>query len=212
MFEQDQENNLIVFQVYALDVQYPWWPWILPSFLLVLIVFRTVAGQPQQTSFQGPGRLLLLIPGTTTLLRDIQFYTLTRLVGQLTERQLPLPDALTLAGCSVGNRDLDVACQLEAERVRRGQPAELPRGLWQPGELPPLLHACLSAPSGEIPISEQLHGVADHYRRRLAMNLAWMHHVVPSLLLLLLGGGIALCYSFVVMWPISQLYQSLSIW
>jgi len=169
------------------------------------------AGRNGQVAFRGPGRILLLIPGVSALLRDIRFYTLTRMLCLLVERQLPLPDALMISGCCVGDSHLERACCEEADATRRGIRTELPKGVWRRGQLPPLLHACLAQESAnERVFADQLRGVSGHYQKRIWLSLSWLQHVIPPLLLVAIGGSAAVIYGLALMWPVGELYRSLT--
>ncbi len=201
----------VFYGLYAADQRHPAWPWILPCALIAVLAIWMLAGRNGQVAFRGPGRILLLIPGVSALLRDIRFYTLTRMLCLLIERQLPLTDALVIAGGCVGDVHLERACHAEADATRRGLRQELPQGVWRRGQLPPLLHACLVQQSvSEHVLTDQLRGVAGHYQKRIWMSLSWLQHVIPPLLLVAIGGSAAVIYGLALMWPVGELYRSLS--
>ncbi len=201
----------VFFQLYVWDTRYSRWLWIIPGLLAAVLLVWLVGIGGRSLSFRGADSLFLLIPGMRGLVRDIRFYTLTHMIGLLTERQLPLPEALLLAGAAVGDRKLEQACVNESERIRLGQPPKIPDGLWRPGQLPPLLHACLTQhekEDGSTGIDTT--GIAEQYRQRVQWNLIWLQHIVPGVLLLGFGGTAAVCYTLALIWPIGRLYDSLS--
>lgn len=200
----------VVFHIMALDERYPQWTWVVPGGLLLVILVWVLSGRSGRMAFRGPERLLLLIPGVRSLIRDLQFYTLTRMTWLLVERELPLPTALLLAGGCVGNRHLEAACAEEAGRIRRGARSEQPEGRWQPGQMPPLLQVSVAHEAqNDGQLLERLMGVAAHYQRRMGLNLAWLQHVIPGALLVLFGGGAVFVYGVILMWPVAKLYESL---
>ncbi len=198
--------------IYAYDERYPQWPWVCPAVLLALVLIWVISGRASQMAFRGPERLLLLIPGVRGLVRDLQFYALTRMTGLLIERQLPLSDALMLAGSCAGDYHLESASRLQADAVRRGTTVTVSTGHWKKGQMPPLLQACISHPvDNDTQLIERLRGVASHYQHRIGLNLAWLQHVIPGALLVVVGGGATFIYAIALMWPVRELYQSLSV-
>jgi len=211
LIDLGSEMPTVFYWLYAADQRYPAWPWVLPCGLIASLLVWTLARWNGQVAFRGPGRLLLLIPGVSALVRDIRFYTLTRMLCLLVERQLPLPDALIIAGCCLGDSHLERACRHESASIRRSLRRELPAGVWRPGQLPPLLHACLAQQSvNEQVFASQLRGVAGHYQKRIWMSLSWLQHVIPPLLLVTIGGTAAVIYGLALMWPVGELYRSLT--
>lgn len=202
----------IVWQLAALDERHPEWPWYASVVLLLAMLLWLLSVRSGRMAFRGPERLLLVIPGIQSLIRDLQFYTLTRMTGLLIERQLPLPDALLLAGGCVGDGRLEAACSREAARIRQGASAEAPVGRWRPGRLPPLLQASVSHEAhSDRQLCDRLLGVAMHYQRRMGLNLAWLQHVIPGAMLVLFGGGAVFIYSISLIWPVARLYESLNV-
>lgn len=211
LIDMGSEIPSLFYWLYAADERYPTWPWILPCGLMVALGVWMLTGRSGQVAFRGPGRVLLLIPGVSALIRDIRFYTVTRMLCLLVKRQLPLPDALIIAGSCVGDGDLELACRAEADAIRRGVRTELPDGVWRRGQLPPLLHACLVQDSlAEDVFADQLLGVAGHYQKRIWLSLTWLQHVIPPLLLIAIGGSAAVIYGLTLMWPVSELYRTMT--
>lgn len=187
------------------------WLWLIPLLLLLLAGFWLLSGRAASMAFRGPERLLLLLPGVGTLLRDLQFYTVSRMLSLLTDRQLPLPDALILAGSSCGSLPLETACRQLAEQVRNGQPDHSQEVRWRRSQLPPLLQACLLQPLTEAGrFSLRLKAVTDFYRERLQFNTTWIRTVLPVALFLVIGGGAVLIYVTAVFWPVVEIYRRLA--
>ncbi|MCA9083805.1 MAG: type II secretion system F family protein [Planctomycetaceae bacterium] len=195
-----------------LDERYSWWPIIFPAALLFWIVLWLLSGRASAVAFRGPERVFLLLPGVRGLIRDLRFYTLSRMLNLLVHRETPLPDALVLSGACVGDRHLDRACQNLAEQLQRGNiPEEALRQPWVPGRFPPLLAAGLKqSGTDENQLRERLESITGYYRRRLQISMTWMKNVVPVLLFFVVGGGAVLLYSTSMFWSISELYRQLS--
>ena len=202
----------IVYWIHACDERYPQWPWVCSAAALAVVLAWLVSGRAERMAFRGPERVLLLIPGVRSLVRDLQFYTLTRMVALFIQRELPLPDALRLAGSCVGDAGLETACSVEAAAIQRGESTSGPDGRWRRGQMPPLLQACVTHHvEHDSELVDRLGGVAGHYQRRISLNLAWLQHVIPGSLLVLFGGGAVFVYVMTLMWPVSELYRSLTV-
>lgn len=145
------------------------------------------------------------------MVRDLQFYSLTRMLCLMVERELPLPDALLLAGSCSGNGRLEQACGQAAAQVSAGTRPELQDRPWRAGELPPLVTVCLQESSGQADtLNQQLLGVAGFYRRRLQTSRAWLRNIVPVAMFIIIGGGSVVAYGLTVFWPVTQIYYLLS--
>lgn len=197
-----------------LDAELWWWPLAIPVLALAAAVIWAASGRAAMLSFRGPERLLLIIPGIAGLVRDLHFYNLSRLLSLMVERQIPIPNALRLAGACSGSQHLDEACQTAAQRLDRGEPlASGEPSDWRPGKLPPVLFACLQQSAlNEAQLRNRLSGVTGFYQRRLDLSLTWMKSVIPVALFVVIGGGTVVLYSFVVYWPVIEVYRNFNIY
>lgn len=190
----------------------PGWTLLIPLAGLALFVLWTMSGRAAAMAFRGPERLFLLLPGVGALVRDLHYYTLTRMLSLLTERGLPLHDALTLAGGASGSARLELACREMATRVQRGQSTadEPASGTSQKKQLPSLLRVCLKqVEHNEARMVHRLRSVADFYRNRLQRNSAWVKLLMPIVLFIVIGGGCVLLYATMIFWPVTELYRNL---
>lgn len=195
---------------------HPGWTMAIPATAGIMLAFWIVSGRASSMSFCGPERLLLLLPGVGALVRDLQFYTLSRMLSLLIERRLPLQDAMELAGAASGSKSLDAACRRAAAAIRQGDTggmkAQSPddgRG-WRIGRLPPLLRVCLQQTSLTAERFElRLRSVTQFYRNRLEFNTTWLRTVMPLLMLLIVGGGTVLLYATALFWPVIEIYRKL---
>jgi type II secretory pathway component PulF len=134
------------------------------------------------------------------------------MLSLLTERGLPLQDALTLAGGASGSSRLDFACREMAARVQRGQPITDDALPWtsRKKQLPSLLRVCLKqVEHQEARMVHRLRSVADFYRNRLQRNSAWVKLLMPVVLFIVIGGGCVLLYAAMIFWPVTELYRNL---
>jgi len=193
----------------------PWWTYVVPVGLLVLAGFWIISGRAATMAFRGPEKIFLLLPGVRPLVRDLQNYTLTRMLSLLADRGLTLPDALTLAGGASGSVKLELACNEVSAKIRSGDGISGSNAANGPQaqrrySLPPLLDVCLQ----QVQYSEdrlvlRLRTIADFYRNRLERNFAWLRLLMPFVMFVVVAGGCALFYSVMVFWPAAELYRHL---
>ena len=212
----DLEVNWILFKLLEWNAAAPWWTYVLPVGLILLTGFWMISGRAATMAFQGPEKLFLLLPGVRALVRDLQNYTLTRMLSLLTDRGIALPEALTLAGGASGSQRLERACHEIAANIISGDgigpgfnTAITPRRLRR-FSLPPLLDVCLQqVQHSEDRMVLRLRAVADFYRNRLERNFAWLRLLMPFVMFVVIAGGCALMYSVMVFWPAAELYRHL---
>jgi type II secretory pathway component PulF len=195
-----------------LSISYPYWPWAFPIAAAIMVLFWTSTGRADAMAFRGPERLLLLIPGVRGILRDLRFYTLTRMLSLLIDRQVSLSEALLIAGSVTGSPALDSACRNAAAALQTGQPIPAPgRRRWSHRDLPPLLATCLrNCSAHEEQLCERLRSVSGHYHRRLQMNVSWLRNVIPVAMFVIVAGGSVVLYGLTVFWPVTELYRNLA--
>lgn len=208
--------NWWLIQVLEINRAAPWWTLIIPGFLVLLTVIWLFSGRASTMAFHGPERIFLLLPGVRALVRDLQNYTLTRMLSLLTDQGLPLSEALTLSGGASGAVRLERACDELAQSIRRGDvitaqaDPTTAKGTHRQFPLPPLLEACLQQlQHNEGRLVLRLRAVADFYRGRLERNFAWIRLLMPFVLFVVIGGGCSLLYSVMVFWPATELYRHL---
>lgn len=192
--------------------QMPWWTMLLPVVGILMVLFWVTSGRAAAMTFRGPERILFLLPGVWALVRDLQNYTVTRMMSLLTERGLPLQDSLTLAGGASGSARLEAACRATAKYVQQGSSAgdASKRFDSHASQLPPLLGACLKqVDRDEGRMVHRLRSVAEFYRTRMERNIAWLKLMMPVLMFIVIGGGCVLTYALMVFWPVSEMYRSI---
>lgn len=202
----------VLLYLLQLNARHPEWLWVVPAVCLLLAALWLLSGRAATMAFRGPERLLLWLPGVRTLVRDLQFYTLARMLSLMVDRSIPLPEALILAGATCGSPDLEAASRSLARQLREGQRPEHQAGRgWTRRQFPPLLQACLrQTATDEQRFSLRLKAVTDYYRERLGFHTAWLKTVLPVALFVVIGGGAAAIYAASVFWPVLEIYRQLS--
>ena len=136
----------------------------------------------------GEGVGLDRVPWLRGVLRDWRASGFASLLALLIEHEVPLPEALPMAAEAAGGSDLARAANRRAEAIRRGESrVEVP----PKGEqgLPPLLRWVLSGSATGPLLASGLRATAVAYRRRAFRGAERIKVVVPSLILVLIGGG-----------------------
>ncbi len=194
-----------------INYESPWIWYIFPAVCVVLFIIWLGSNRTSTLVFRGPELLLLLLPGVWSVIRDLRFYTMSRILSLLVDRAVPLPDALRLAGAVSGSGRLDRASDKAAACIERGDIAALKQNhVWRSGELPPLLAACLSNSAlNENQLKLRLQGATDLYHNRLEAGLMWVRSVLPVCIFLVVCGGTLTCYAASVFWPVIEIYNSL---
>lgn len=189
----------------------PWWVFVPAGLFAGLIVLWIFSGRSTALSFRGPERLLLLLPGLSRIVEDLQNYTLTRMLWLLLQHEMSLTDALPLAGAVSGSGRLQRACLGLAMEVSEGGQLSS-SGSSAVAHLPPLLRASLVQTVGqERRLAIRLQATAGFYRQRFERGVLWMRLLMPAVLLFVVGGGCALGYGLLMFWPVLELYQGLTI-
>jgi general secretion pathway protein F len=177
------------------------------------------------------GCLLGWLPWLGRTLRWSRMATFLEILTLLVEQQMPLDEALTLAGQASGDADLAAEAQARARAVRRGESAgeglsQVSRGLSQvssdetgtvplgplapPGVLPPLVDWLLGGPSRQDMLLPALRNVADDYHRRAQHQVDLARVLLPVLITLGVGGTVALLFALTVFLPYVTMLKSLA--
>ncbi|QDV33042.1 type II secretion system F family protein [Tautonia plasticadhaerens] len=151
------------------------------------------------------------IPGMRGLVDQARGGMLAELLAILIENRVPLPDALSLASRAVGDERLRALADHAAESARLGgspgtaPPPELGRSF------PPMLRWALLGGHARGDLPESLRLAARTYRERAAARADLIRLVVPTALLVVLGGGAVLLYGLTLFVPFSQLLRGVSL-
>lgn len=207
---ESQTSPLLDWMI-SFDRHYHWWPLAIPAFAAICLAVWFFSGRAASISFAGPERMMLLLPGVKGLVRDLQFYNLTRMLSLLTDRGLPLTESLLLSGACCGNSSLDNACQNAVADLERGNLTSAQDGVWNGTMLPPLVATSLQqVGENEDALKTRLAGVSGYYRRRLTVSLLWLRNIVPTAMFIIIGGGSVVMYGLTVFWPVTEIYRLLA--
>ncbi len=212
IFQWDIKTYPLLITLLEWNRDMPWWTLLLPLAGLVLLAFWTLTGRASAMAFRGPERLLLLLPGVGGLVRDLQNYTMSRMISLLTERGLPLHESLLLAGGASGSRGLQLASRETAGRMKQGYSVSTDNvaGTVTKYPLPSLLRVCLKqVERDESRMVHRLRSVAEFYKNRMERNSVWVKLMMPVMMFIVIGGGCVLMYAVMVFWPVSEMYKNI---
>ena len=184
-----------------------WWFWIIP---LVAVVI-TVGLSFWQRSEGVFGGWLRLVPGFNRILRDAAWARFSRVLALLVEYQVPLPEALPIAG-RAANRRIAVESDRAAAALANGAPIE--QSLAAFTRFPELLAWIIGRGDNSQggPVSQLSSGLREAstlYATRCQNRAEWIKRLVPVLLLVVIGGGTALIYTVAVMGPLQAILSNL---
>lgn len=185
------------------------WFWVLPAILLVLAIFwfvatrRATAAQPSEFS-----DWVRWVPGARRLLRYSRLLAFTEVLRLLVDQQVPLHQAVMLAGSASGDRDLQSDGARLATQLERGEhptdAGSIKRGI------PPFLRwgICNSQKFGQL--QSTLERSAQTYQRRTEDSAFRMRTFLPVAFSLLLGGILTACYVMMFYLPWMTILRSMA--
>ncbi len=187
-----------------------WWP-IGPAFLAAGFVLWWTSGAARGMDPISGRRFLSMFPWMRSLLDSMEAANFSELLALLLENEVPLHDALVLASDVAGDRSLGGSGRALAAVIERGGDAaralrELPRGR----RLPPLLGWLVTTPRAPAALVESLHRLSMMYRRRSQRLSELISTLLPSMLLVAVGGSAVLLYALCLFEPLATMLRELS--
>jgi general secretion pathway protein F len=131
--------------------------------------------------------------------------TFTEVLALLIEQQVPLHEALVLAGDASGSRQLQAGAAGLAERLQRGE-----SGATIPAGIPPLLSWMLARNASSPQLVQVLRQSAAAHRQRASELALWVGLYLPVLVCAAVGGLVTFLYVILVMAPFYYLMQGLA--
>jgi type II secretory pathway component PulF len=185
-----------------------WW-WRIPWPPIVLLLFLFIAWRRTNRAGQLDSGFLRRVPSYQSLLRCGRSATFAELLALLLEHQVPLGEALRLAGDASGDKAMRQGAAELADRLERGEAPEgdANRGQRRRG-LPPYLSWLLIGPASHGRLPAYLRQAAEAERAKALRTSEWLSVSLPILLTTVIGGGTALVLALVVLGPwFGMLYQ-----
>lgn len=158
----------------------------------------------QQGRFE---RIAGLIPWARSALSQARAASFADLLALLIDHEVPLEEALTLAGEATGQLSYQNATRRAAEAIRQGDSSS--PILREARALPALLRWLIATPGDSPRLAAALRTVARNYRSRSIERARLLRSALPPLFLSIIGGGMVAVYATALFLPIAQLYQGL---
>ena len=192
--------------------QHLWsWAWIIPAGVFLLggwWWFSTrgrygLKGTTETTTWSA----FRVLPGIRSIVANFRRANFCDLMAMLLDHQVPLPDAALLASEAAGDGALRRVALRIAQGVRAGN--SLADCLAVGRELPPFVSWMLICGERQGTLIVTLRQVADVLRQRAASESDWLRIMLPTALVVGVGGTSVLAYALAVFGPMSQLLRAL---
>ncbi len=187
------------------------WAWIIPAFVAVLggwWVFSTrgrfgLKGTTESSTWSA----FRILPGISSIVANFRRANFCDLMAMLLDHHVPLPEASLLAAEAAGDRPLQRVAARIASGVTSGH--SLSDCLAVGRELPPFVSWMLICGERQGTLVVTLRQVADVLRQRAASQSDWLRIMLPTFLVVFIGGTAVLAYALAVFVPMSQLLHAL---
>lgn len=182
------------------------WFWVIPAALFVLGMAWFIV-----TQTGGMSDWINWVPGASRLLRNSRLQAFAEVMALLVRQQVPLGQALRLAGSATGDARLNTDAEQLADQIERGdtETSNSDRGARNSRGIPPFLRWSLlnSHRSGKLEAS--LDRASETYRRRTDDSAAWLRRTLPIIFSFSLGGIVSILYAATVFLPWYTMLRSL---
>ena len=149
------------------------------------------------------------LPLIGRMIRSYRAANFADLLAHLIDHEVPLDQAVRLAGNAAGNGPWRDAATHLADQLASGELAAIASA--QPSELlPPLVVWMLTSGSRQDSLTSGLRHLATSYRRTADRQATAFRIVLPGLMILTLGAGAVLAYALLLFVPLSQLWNGLA--
>jgi type II secretory pathway component PulF len=186
-----------------------YWGLALP--VLAVLLYLASGYWSRRTSWNSrtlPGWLLNHIPGMGKLFRWSIRAMFTETLALLVENQVPLEEALPLAGQACGDPRLISAVGRAAEGLRQGRPPGA--ALAADPILPPLLQWLIPSGMARGALLPALRQAAEMYRLRAERQSQWVQLVFPLTMTVGFAGGLTLLYAVLLFAPYVTMLKSIA--
>ncbi|QDU53523.1 Type II secretion system protein F [Gimesia panareensis] len=147
------------------------------------------------------------IPGYRKLIQDMNYSTFSEMAGVLLSYHVPLTDSLILAAESTGNPKLITQFRSVAEKLEQG--ASLGVSIQSAGQFPEYVKSMMVNPAHQNQLPGVMTEMARVYRTRALNRMEWIKHILPVALVVLVAGGITICYALIVFLPFVEILKML---
>ena len=148
------------------------------------------------------------LPGVKNYMTLNQHAFFATKLSQLLENELPLPDALSLAGRQTHDKQIANAAFALSEARGSGGPIDPEQPELE--SLRPLLRWTLTDEPSQAHLTTNLRFVGDFYRRSASWRAGYLSYTAPIVGGVLVGGLIVMAYGLAVFSPVVGLLEDLS--
>lgn len=190
-------------------IQY-WGPGVPLAIGCGLVVWWRQSARALTVQSTAAGRFFGWIPGVGRMLAYSQIATFADVLALLIEQEIPLDEAVVLAGEASGDARLcDEASQV-AGALREGR--TLGESLAAASRFPPLLAWLIETGQERGTLALALRHSAETYRQRALQRGDASRLLLPILLTVVVGGGTVLTYAVLLFWPWFSLLKTIGDW
>lgn len=190
------------------------WAWIWgPIGLLILASIAWMWMRSARVSALGveAGRARgFVFPGVGAQVALTRSGLFAELLALLVENRVPMPDALRLSSRAIGDASVCEASDRLAEALERGErwPGEVGPGVSH--AFPPMVRWLIGSGAVQGDLPQALRAAARTYRDRATARAELQRLVIPSVLLVGIGGTAVLLYGLTVFVPFTSLLESIN--
>ncbi|MBN70255.1 MAG: hypothetical protein CME32_13360 [Gimesia sp.] len=147
------------------------------------------------------------VPGYRRLVLDMNYSTFAEMAGVLLSYHIPLSDSLVLAAECTGNSKMINQFRSVAEKLEQGEGIE--GSIQSAAELPGYIQSMLMNPAHQNRLPDIMSEIARVYQTRVLNRIEWIKNIVPVGLVVLVAGGITVCYALLVFLPFVEILKML---
>ena len=186
------------------------WGPIAPLALVGLIVAWSLAGRSRALDGgNGLNRLMARFPWVGRIIANYRAADFTDLLAHLIEHDVPLDQAVVLAGNATGDRSFRAGVARFGADLAAGSPSSSTPTRSADG-LPPLVVWMIGSGHRQGALASGLRHLATAYRRKAERQADAFRVILPGLLLVVIGSGAVLAYGLLLFIPLRQLWSGLA--
>ncbi len=185
------------------------WILVIPSIVL-LVIFATERWwlRSTQAGRRIWTRVVYSLPLFGSVARYVQLATFTDLLSILVEQEIPLPEAIRLAGETTGDPLLSDGTKQIEKLLNQGEP--LGTALRQQRLMPDLIVWMIGFGEKQGSLATSLRQIAQMYRRNAEARATLLRTVLPPLLIIILAGTLGFVFVFGLLGPMFELLDGRS--
>ena len=153
-------------------------------------------------------RLLRWVPFLGAMLRSFRIAAFTDVLTLLASHEVPLDEAVVLAAEAVGDRRMVATCEGVAEAIGRGEQFSLRSNDKSP--FPPLLDWLVQSGQQRGALLAALRHASDSYYRRAFRQASVARTLLPTAMVVTIGGGVTLTYALMLFGPWVSIMHSMA--